>query len=539
MKTKNLLFLGLYFLMQMHGIAQINFTEYVCNVAGYSIPQGMIEYNGKTYFSALDTIYGDELWVTDGTKAGTHVVKDIEDGSMGSDPHGFTVFNNKLYFNAHTDVFGNELWCSDGTAAGTVMVKDIVLGNGQGSNPSELTVFNGKLYFSAFDMVNGDELWSTDGTVAGTQLVKDINTAQGMGNFNSYPTHFKIYNGALYFLATDTIHGTEIWLTNGTSSGTQLLKDINPGIASSSVSEFTELNGKLFFAAIPNATCGELWVTDGTSNGTVSVKTLYCSPPQKPTHLTAYNGKLYFAQESNQYGSEPWISDGTSAGTQLLKDISWDMTASTPNNFIPYSGKLYFIASDTASTSLWSTDGTTAGTQLASVIYTNHVNVLPESIVAYGGKLYFIASSSATTTDYQVFQSDGTNGGTHNISPSSATHSNPLNPLSLDFTGLKLCNNQLFFAAYYNSDDIQLWSINDLALGIEERAGSRSFEIYPNPTSNQLVIEGLPNKTPLVITNIVGETMLKTEVSEQIQKVDISVFAPGLYFLNNKKFVKQ
>jgi trimeric autotransporter adhesin len=56
---------------------------------------------------------------------------------------------------------GTELWKTDGTEAGTVMVKDINLGSSNGS-PSSLTPFNGTQYFSASDGMNGKELWKTD-----------------------------------------------------------------------------------------------------------------------------------------------------------------------------------------------------------------------------------------------------------------------------------------------------------------------------------------------------------------------------------------
>lgn len=68
---------------------------------------------------------------------------------------------------------GAELWKSDGTQAGTVLVKDIRPGPG-GSNPEGLVNVNGVLFFRANDGVNGYELWKSDGTKTGTVLVRDI-----------------------------------------------------------------------------------------------------------------------------------------------------------------------------------------------------------------------------------------------------------------------------------------------------------------------------------------------------------------------------
>ena len=81
-------------------------------------------------------------------------------------------FNGELFFNASDAANGREIWKSDGTAAGTEMVKDIWPGPNSGG-ARELTVVNGELFFSAFDPnVNGDELWKSDGTTAGTVLVE-------------------------------------------------------------------------------------------------------------------------------------------------------------------------------------------------------------------------------------------------------------------------------------------------------------------------------------------------------------------------------
>ena len=73
---------------------------------------------------------------------------------------------------------GWELWKSDGTAAGTVMVKDIRSGRAD-SSPAEFTAVGNTLYFRADDGTNGYELWKSDGTATGTVMVKDINSGTG------------------------------------------------------------------------------------------------------------------------------------------------------------------------------------------------------------------------------------------------------------------------------------------------------------------------------------------------------------------------
>ena len=122
-----------------------------------------------SYFD--DTVGGvEELWVTDGTVAGTHAVASLDSAAISD----LTAIGSRVFFAVDDGVHGQELWTSDGTAAGTVMVKDINPGS-DGSFPSELTNVSGTLYFEADDGADGAELWKSDGTAAGTVMVKDIN----------------------------------------------------------------------------------------------------------------------------------------------------------------------------------------------------------------------------------------------------------------------------------------------------------------------------------------------------------------------------
>jgi len=58
------------------------------------------------------------------------MVKDIYPGITSSSPNYLTEVNGELYFVANDGKNGAELWKSDGTAAGTVMLKDIIIRGG-------------------------------------------------------------------------------------------------------------------------------------------------------------------------------------------------------------------------------------------------------------------------------------------------------------------------------------------------------------------------------------------------------------------------
>src|SRR5262245_15155286 len=90
-----------------------------------SAPAWLAEVNGTVFFSADDGETGRELWKTDGTAAGTLLVKDISPSPIPNSVENLTDLNGTLFFTTNDGTNGYELWKSDGTAAGTVMVKDI------------------------------------------------------------------------------------------------------------------------------------------------------------------------------------------------------------------------------------------------------------------------------------------------------------------------------------------------------------------------------------------------------------------------------
>ena len=212
------------------------------------------------------------LYATNGTKAGTASYSHLKvrvDTTVQ-----YVIMNNKIYFAGIdvTTVTGTELWVTDGTDAGTRLVKDIYQGT-HSSYPRNLFVFNNALYFFARTASDGVELWKSNGTSAGTIEVKDINPGGDSSYDDTYTTFFA-NNNVLYFNANDGTHGTELWKTNGTPDGTVMVKDINAGADSSNAENLTALGTTVLFSATDATHGTELWKTDGTTEGTVLVKIL-------------------------------------------------------------------------------------------------------------------------------------------------------------------------------------------------------------------------------------------------------------------------
>ena len=94
-------------------------------------------------------------------------------------------------------------------------VADISPGS-SGSYASNLTEFDGQLFFTASDGTTGNELWVSDGTTEGTQLVADINSnSSSPFGYGSYASNLTEFDGQLFFTASDGTTGNELWVSDG------------------------------------------------------------------------------------------------------------------------------------------------------------------------------------------------------------------------------------------------------------------------------------------------------------------------------------
>ncbi|NVN91578.1 MAG: hypothetical protein HXX11_13385 [Desulfuromonadales bacterium] len=277
-------------------------------------PSKVIYINGTLYFTGWDSGHGYELWKSDGTLAGTVMVKDIRTGSNNSNIDFLTNLNGSLYFAANNGT-DTQLWSSNGTEAGTVVVRSDI------KAVNNLTLVNGKLFFSGDDASNTHALWVSDGTPGGTTMLMN----------NVYPSKPTAVGTTLFFQGWTNADGYQLWKSDGTIGNTSMVKAIGSGATSAIPDNLTNVNGTLYFTAwntwdTPHH--DQIWKSDGTAAGTVVVKDL---PDDygftSVGSLTSVHGILAFVFMNKSYypstddSAELWISDGTSAGTVMVKDM--------------------------------------------------------------------------------------------------------------------------------------------------------------------------------------------------------------------------
>lgn len=391
---------------------------------------------GQLLFS-LSTSSGDqynmgELWISDGTKAGTKMLKNInKTGNISSNPKSQTVLNGKIYFSADDNIHGRELFVFDGTT--TSLVKDINPGV-HSSKPFGLYVVNNKIIFKAYTLDKGYELWITDGTEAGTHIIKDINPNKGNAfryDEGAYEIidEFTLHNNELYFYANNGVNGYEPWKTDGTEAGTKMIKDINSGSFSSTNYDlgnrpkFVPYNNELYFFASKSGpdyklSNPEIWKTDGTTSGTklvTVVNTLAKEGSFYTGNLFTLNNYLYYNAEGKYTRKRNLFkTDGTTAGTKIVAELKNNTEAH------PLIDKIYyrFSGPEGAGEEVWSVDKDD-NNALVQDIVEGSTGSLPSKFYRHKDYLYFAINInyktelwrlSDTTAPEKVFSEENDNG---------------------------------------------------------------------------------------------------------------------------------
>ena len=278
-------------------------------------------------FTGEDATNGEEVWVYNGVDDPT-VLKDIAAGAASSDPNFLepSLDGTKVFFSAN-DGTGPELWVTDGTAAGTMMVQD--LNPGGGSEPDMITAYKDGVLFRAKDVIAAGQgkshLFYSDGStivnVARIELRKEGDT--------KWKDIQVSYDGQkAFFVADDGVHGFEMWSYDGTTC--QLTLDIGDEADPDNPAEGSTVSTKIEWPiAINNEQCmfraqtpakwlgdddpgnindihEELWITDGTADGTY----LLGDFNQAIEDVTDADGNVLYQRTRNTQFAYPLILKG-------------------------------------------------------------------------------------------------------------------------------------------------------------------------------------------------------------------------------------
>jgi len=433
--------------------------------------------------------FGIELWKSNGTTAGTTRVADILNGATGSDPGNFITFNGLFYFTASgtilvdndpdpptNDAVGRELFSTN--LASVSLVRDIELVGD--SDPLDFAVTGantaaagGQFFFTAITSTEGRELYvmNQDNGMVPT-LVRNLNNnAEDSSIGNVTPITVTIGsparpNRVIFTADAGAGEGVELYMSDGTSLETKILRAITPGEDSSVLNNFIPLSSGLvvFTQELTDGTL-KLWRTDGTEGGTVELEnftgegglgnsltsTGFRAPVLIGTNLyfmmsndelwrtngqsdagtvmvhrfrtstgssdsqgftQMSDGRVVFSAVTEGDGREPWITD-LAGVTHQITDLFVGPTGSDPRDFTATDDGRAFFTAETSpdNRELYVTNGTTA--TLVQDLNPSTTS-LPENLFWHPGqdKLYFSATSSGTNTELWVLDGSGAGIGT-------------------------------------------------------------------------------------------------------------------------------
>ncbi|MDB5282889.1 MAG: hypothetical protein JWO06_1964 [Bacteroidota bacterium] len=507
----------------LHGNAALSFvTDSAKTFYGAGELTGFTEMDGKLYFSAQNSPGDDELWVTDGTQGGTNLVKAINPHN-GAGLGNLVKVGNHILFMATDNGSTWDLWSSDGTDTGTVKIDALNQPSNTALGQNNISLLGNRLLFCS-----REKLLITDGTNTGTDSLLSIsNYSQGYG--------YCELNGKSYFVLPETSGEIEIWRTDGSASGTEKVLDLaDTPFNIVGASELVSFNGKIYLSATASGQSPDLFTYDGNLNGQVNRIIVAQGGNSNPHGFKLYNGALYFMAADTTSSNIYRISVNNPTPVALIPNANF--TSLTNLSFA--NNSVYCMDVDNKQIHAVELSGFTY-----SSLYLNGYS-LPyffdwnkELLVGSDQQIFFEAYDSITNNQV-LMQSDFTATGTKVIMPTDANTTHPFNYQVgcgiADEFDLQMWGNKILLPANFNDAGRELWILDaGIASAVEKINNSTTFEIYPNPASDQLIVktEFCANcKQSINILDADGRIIKSQLITSTTSTIQLQGFAAGNYF---------
>jgi ELWxxDGT repeat protein len=373
---------------------------------GGSVVEGVYYNKGALFLSAGTKSYfladatpssGEQVWVTDGTAAGTHQVTNIADTS-GASPALLGLIGTSLIFADYASDNTMQLYLTDGTTAGTSTLSNFA--QNQYGLVSDSIALNGKVYVALNSSLSccQPDLWATDGTSAGTVR---IDSNEGYPTFHLQPSSLEAFGNSVALLTNTENQGVQLSIVDTTSNALTIL-DAPQGASYGST--FAVMDGFILYQS-GNANSGiELWRSDGTLPGTVLVMSMgqgvQFAQLGTDIVMTRVGDRAIFQSENAQNGPQLWSSDGTAAGTVPLISTPTPSSSGYSQPFIGVAGTHgYYAVYNGTEFQVVVTDGTAAGTHVLTDAGQIDQNGISDTQVAGDDTLAFIYTYHLDASD--------------------------------------------------------------------------------------------------------------------------------------------
>lgn len=442
-----------------------------------------VQLNGRLYFAAQNSYYNYELWSTDGTQAGTQLVKELNT-SGGSGIGQLHKVGNKIVFAATEDSLngwnapGYDLYVSDGTTQGTFKLMDLNESSSSFLENNRVAVINGRFVFCT-----STHVVATDGTVSGSvPLAAIAQYAQGYG--------YCEMNGSVYFILVQNGQ-PEVWKSDGTAAGTALVKNLSTAnVPISYVDGMKAFNNRLYIVGSVSGQGNDLYVFDGTSSGIVIPVSLAPGSNAYPTDLEVYAGKLWFVA-SNMAGVNIYKMETTDIAPVIVSsavEVDNLSELAFANNKVYYgvNGMSTIHSIDVATLQHTKLD---LQDKRLPWFWNNGAPFL----VGLGNNIFFIAYDSLHQQQY-FMMSDGTTAGTQSFAPAGSNTQHPFNALlscgMADVFDFAVFGNKVVVPANFNDAGRELWFFEkEGVVNSVETPDAGSFTVFPNPANNILMLK--------------------------------------------------